>query len=173
MPFDATAFVSRLSPRIVVLALVAYAAPAPTAHAQEATPTPASVMHPEVVKQVTERERSFARSMAERDLAAFTRHLSSDAVFFNGTQPLVGRDSVLDAWRGFFSGADAPFSWDPTTVVVIGDGTLAHSSGPAKDQQGTVIAEFNSVWRREADGVWRVVFDKGAPVCRCGAAGSR
>jgi ketosteroid isomerase-like protein len=119
------------------------------------------------VRLVTEREQAFARTMAERDFAAFARYVSADAVFFNGTQPLVGRDAVLAAWRGFYTSEAPPFSWEPTTVVVVGDGTLAHSSGPVKDPQGTVIAEFNSVWRREADGEWRVVFDKGATLCRC------
>lgn len=172
MPFDSIAFVKRSSFLFVVLVSIA-ACPAFSriAYAQESTPIPSAVLHPELVQQVTQRERSFARSMSDRDLAAFTRHLSPDAVFFNGTQLLVGREAVLAEWRGFFDGADATFSWEPVTVVVTGDGTLAHSSGPVKDQQGTVIAEFNSVWRREADGEWRVVFDKGAPVCRCGAQG--
>jgi hypothetical protein len=26
-----------------------------------------------------------------------------------------------------------------------------------------VVGRFNSIWRREAPGVWRVVFDKGSP----------
>jgi len=31
------------------------------------------------------------------------------------------------------------------------------------DAAGKPIARFNSIWRQEAPGVWRIVFDKGQP----------
>jgi ketosteroid isomerase-like protein len=34
-----------------------------------------------------------------------------------------------------------------------------------RDPDGRQIGTFNSVWRREADGSWKVVFDKGCPPC--------
>ena len=30
--------------------------------------------------------------------------------------------------------------------------------------EGQVVSRFNSVWRQEAPGVWRIVFDKGQPL---------
>jgi hypothetical protein len=36
-----------------------------------------------------------------------------------------------------------------------------------KDPSGKVVSRFNSVWRQDAPGVWRVVFDRGEPVCDC------
>jgi ketosteroid isomerase-like protein len=30
---------------------------------------------------------------------------------------------------------------------------------------GKVVAHFTSVWRLDPDGAWRIVFDKGEPVC--------
>ena len=50
---------------------------------------------------------------------------------------------------------------DAATRQVEADGTLAHSTGPVRDSSGLAVARFNSVWRLEAPGVWRVVFDKG------------
>lgn len=64
----------------------------------------------------------------------------------------------------------APFSWDPETVVVLASGTLALSSGPVRNPAGERVGAFNSVWRRQADGRWRIVFDKGCPPCDCGRA---
>jgi ketosteroid isomerase-like protein len=29
------------------------------------------------------------------------------------------------------------------------------------------MGTFNSVWRRESDGSWKVVFDKGCDACDC------
>lgn len=112
-------------------------------------------------QQVAETERAFARSMAERDLAAFTRHLSEQAVFFSGPAVLRGKAAVVAGWRGYFDGPQAPFSWEPDQVEVLADGTLAHSSGPVRNPAGQRVARFNSVWRLEAPGTWRIVFDRG------------
>ena len=114
-----------------------------------------------LTRQVADTERAFARSMAERDHAAFTKHLSEQAVFFSGPAPLQGRAAVAAGWKRFFEPKEAPFSWEPDLIVVTTDGTLAHSTGPVRDPAGRPIARFNSVWRLEAPGVWRIVFDKG------------
>jgi len=116
-----------------------------------------------LVRQVTDAERTFARSMAERNHAAFTALLSEQAVFFGAGQVLRGKAAVAAGWKGFFDGPTAPFSWSPDQVQVLADGTLALSTGPVLDPAGKVIARFNSIWRQEAPGVWRVVFDKGQP----------
>ena len=47
-----------------------------------------------LTRQVTEAERAFARSMAERDHAAFTALLSEQAVFFNGQKVSNGKAAV-------------------------------------------------------------------------------
>lgn len=114
-------------------------------------------------EQVFAAERAFARSMAERDHAAFVAHLSEQAHFYGGGQVLRGKAAVALGWKAYFDGAQAPFSWVPESVEVLPDGTLALSTGPVRNAQGEPVARFNSVWRQEAPGVWRVVFDKGEP----------
>ena len=116
-------------------------------------------------QKVADTERAFARTMADRDLEAFRGFVSEEAVFFGGGGVLRGRAAVAEGWSGLFSGPDAPFSWEPTEVEVLESGTLALSSGPVYNPQGERIGTFNSVWRLEADGRWRVVFDKGCPPC--------
>lgn len=117
-----------------------------------------------LAREVEATERAFARSMAERNHAAFTALLSEQATFFgNGKRVHRGKAEVAAAWRGFFEGPDAPFSWEPDLVEVLADGTLALSTGPVRDPKGQLIARFNSIWRQEAPGVWRIVFDKGQP----------
>jgi hypothetical protein len=37
------------------------------------------------------------------------------------------------------------------------------------DPGGKLVATFTSIWRLEAPGVWRIVFDKGNDVCDCKA----
>ncbi len=123
---------------------------------------------PELVvleQQVEAAERAFAKTMADRDFEAFRTYLSDEAVFFAGDRSIRGKQQVAEAWRGFFAETAAPFSWAPEIVEVLDSGSLALSSGPVHDAQGEQIAIFNSIWRQEAPGVWRVVFDKGGEVC--------
>jgi ketosteroid isomerase-like protein len=113
---------------------------------------------------VADAERAFADAMARRDLAAFSAKLSNDAVFFggpDGNTPTRGRTAIVEAWKRFFDGPTPPFSWAPDTTEVVDSGTLAMTSGPVRNPKGDVTSRFNSVWRLESDGQWRVVFDKG------------
>jgi ketosteroid isomerase-like protein len=112
-------------------------------------------------REVFVAESSFAATMAQRDLAAFTAFLSTEAVFFADTVALRGKDAVVAAWRKFYDGAKAPFSWKPTVVEVLPSGTLAMTSGPVHDPAGKRIGSFNSIWRREPNGKWLIIFDKG------------
>ena len=120
----------------------------------------------QLAAEVRSAEIAFARTMADRDLEAFRAYVAEEAVFFGGGT-LRGADAVAAAWSRFFEGDQAPFSWEPETVEVLDSGSLALSTGPVRDPEGNVIGTFNSIWRRGADGDWKVVFDKGCPVCAC------
>jgi len=116
--------------------------------------------------KVRAREAAFAKTMAERDVAAFSTFVAKDAVFL-GRTPLRGRPAVVEGWKAYFAGPKAPFSWQPERVEVIDSGTLAVSSGPVYDPEGQRVGTFNSTWRLDEDGEWRVVIDVGCPPCRC------
>lgn len=112
--------------------------------------------------EVRAREIAFAKTMADRDQEAFATFISPEAIFFNGNEAISGLDKVVQAWAPFFEGAVAPFSWHPDVVEVLDSGRLALSSGPVRNPAGEEVGRFNSIWRLDADGQWRVVFDKGS-----------
>jgi ketosteroid isomerase-like protein len=160
MPHDAR---SRYAKVAVLLCAAAIAPPAAaaTAHGTPATPT----------EQVRAAETAFAKTLADRDLAAFRSFLAADAVFVEDP-PLRRPEKIVAGWRGYFDGAAAPFSWAPDTIAVLDSGRLALSSGPVLAPDGHRIGTFNSVWRRERDGRWRIVLDHGCPRCSCPPAAS-
>lgn len=122
----------------------------------------------ELARQVADTERAFAATMKNRDHAAFVSFLADETIFFNSDKSVLrGKDAVAKGWKPMYDAAEAPFSWEPDHVEVLDSGTLAHSSGPVYDKKGRVTARFNSIWRQEAPGKWRIVFDKGSPVCDC------
>jgi ketosteroid isomerase-like protein len=147
--------------RAVLLSLAAALLPA----ALPAQAPPAALAA--LTRQVFVAESSFAATMAQRDSVAFARFIASDAVFFGERAVLRGKAAVVGSWSRFFAGPDAPFSWRPEKVEVLDSGGLAFSTGPVHDPEGRRIGTFNSIWRRESDGTWRLVFDKGCPVCDC------
>lgn len=118
-------------------------------------------------QQVVEIETAFAQSMAERDHARFASFIAEDAVFLNGDEPLRGKPRVVEFWKQYFVKPEAPFHWKPEQVEIALSGTLAYSSGPVFTADGTVISRFHSIWRLEAPGEWKVVFDQGTEVCDC------
>jgi ketosteroid isomerase-like protein len=113
---------------------------------------------------VRAREAAFAKTMADRDHAAFGSFVAEEALFM-GRTALRGRPAVLEGWKPYFEGPRAPFSWAPERVEVVASGTLAVSSGPVLDPEGKRVGTFNSTWRLEKDGVWRAVIDIGCPPC--------
>ncbi|WP_116810464.1 YybH family protein [Steroidobacter cummioxidans] len=140
--------------------LTSFVALAAFASAAAADRTPLS-------KEVRDAEQAFAATMAARDHAAFTRHLAEDAIFFDGEKAIRGKAAIAAAWKGYYEKPNPPFSWTPENVEVLDSGELAYSSGPVFDPSGKRVGTFNSVWRRESDGTWRVVFDKACSACDC------
>jgi ketosteroid isomerase-like protein len=118
----------------------------------------------ELREQVRRTESAFARTMADRDQAAFVSFLADETVFM-GRSTLRGKAAVAEAWKRFYEGAQAPFSWTPERVEVLDSGKLGITSGPVYDPSGKRSGTFNSVWRREEDGRWRIIFDIGCPPC--------
>jgi ketosteroid isomerase-like protein len=118
----------------------------------------------ELQEQVRSTERAFAKTMADRDHKAFLSFLSDEAIFFGQTGPMRGPQKIGDAWKRFYDAAKAPFSWEPETVEVLESGTLALSTGPVYDPDHKRIGTFSSIWRKEANGKWKIIFDKG---CNC------
>jgi ketosteroid isomerase-like protein len=121
----------------------------------------------QLTQQVRDAENAFAATMAARDHQAFATFIADDAIFFGGDAAMRGKAAVVEGWKGLYEKPNAPFSWRSEAVEVLDSGKLAHSSGPVFNPKGERVATFNSIWRRESDGSWKVVFDKGCEVCRC------
>lgn len=117
------------------------------------------------------RELSFAQSVADHDAAAFAAHVHAGAVFgAKRAQAERGRDAVVQGWAGIVEGKKLKLLWYPTMVAIGGEPDIAYSSGPALYEslapgakQRYSLGGFQSIWHKDADGVWRVLFDDGVP----------
>jgi ketosteroid isomerase-like protein len=141
---------------LVVLSLVAFATSAFAVSVEERTKLEA---------EVRAAETAFAKTMADRDYKAFATFVADDAAFFGRNAVTRGKQAVVESWAGLFEGPNPPFSWSSETAVVLDSGTLALSVGPVYGADGKRFGTFNSIWRRDKDGSWKVVFDKGCDYC--------
>lgn len=111
------------------------------------------------------RELGFAKSVANHDAKAFAEFVHADAVFGVSGEPTRGREAISAQWAGLIAGTRLQLLWYPDRVSVGGDGRTAYSSGPAlyrSTQDGSYrVGRFGSVWQRDHDGQWRVIFDDG------------
>ncbi|MFL6247370.1 MAG: alpha/beta fold hydrolase [Thermoanaerobaculia bacterium] len=117
--------------------------------------------------EVRDAEIAFAKAFADRDQAKFFSFVLDDATFFGGLRTLHGKPEVVERWSRFFKGAQAPFSWTPERVAVNAAGTVGLSSGPVVDPDGRLIGIYGSVWLKQPDGSWKILFDGpgGSPAC--------
>lgn len=114
------------------------------------------------------REIAFSRTVENRDLAAFTSFLDTDARFV-GDSVLHGREEITAAWQVFFTEDGPSLKWRPQFVEVLDSGDIALTRGPfrlrSKSTDGQAVEQwgtFNTIWRKDEAGEWRVVFDAGS-----------
>ncbi len=119
-------------------------------------------------------EIAFAASVADRDAEAFASFIDEDAVFLGATA-LRGRAAIVEGWAVFLTEGGPTLVWQPEVVEVRPDG-LGLSRGPytltATGDDGEETSSsglFTSIWRRDADGGWKVLFDAGCPPCAAAA----
>ena len=138
------------------------------------TPAPSTAARPVLTNAecaVFKRELSFAQSVADHDAKAFADHVGADAAFdAGGARPTRGRAAIVQAWAPIVEGKDIRIEWYPARTTIGGVGDIAWSTGPALIEhlvpgakQRYLLGQFRSVWHKEDDGTWRVLFDDGAP----------
>jgi ketosteroid isomerase-like protein len=122
----------------------------------------------DVAKEVRCTEVAFSRSVENQDKDAFAAFIDEDARFVGNTNASRGRASIVEAWSAFFDEDGPRIVWRPQIVEVLEAGDLAISRGPYRlrslDENGKPVEEwgtFNSIWRRNSDGTWSVIFDAG------------
>jgi ketosteroid isomerase-like protein len=145
-----------------VVAVLAFSTPA-------FSKEPANPSLADLAEQVRATEIAFAKTLADRDVKAFTSMIAPDVIWL-ADAPLRGPAAVLTRWQKFFDAPKPPFSWAPEIVEVQEGGKLALSTGPVFNPEGKRVATYTSIWRREDSGKWLIIFDRGSPDCDCAAA---
>jgi ketosteroid isomerase-like protein len=117
-------------------------------------------------KEVLDTELAFAAMAVEEGIeSAFLHYASPLAVLNRNNKAITGRD----AFKSFFSNPvwkNARLEWKPVYVDAAASGDLAYTWGTYQfsvtDSSGTITESngiFHTVWKRQADGQWKFVWD--------------
>ncbi|HEV8435490.1 MAG TPA: alpha/beta fold hydrolase [Thermoanaerobaculia bacterium] len=104
-------------------------------------------------------EIAFAKAFADHDAAKFFSYVADDATFLAARVTLVGKPEIVKRWTPFFSEKVAPFTWRPERVFVNAAGNIGLSTGPVLDRDGNQAGIYSSIWQKDANGEWKILFD--------------
>jgi ketosteroid isomerase-like protein len=111
-------------------------------------------------------DQALASAVERHDRAAFEALLAEDAYFAGGGQPLRGRAAVSKGWASFFEPDGPRLSWAPELAEMSRSGDLGYTVGhyrfESRDAAGRSVkreGRYVTVWRKEADGAFRVALD--------------
>ena len=113
-------------------------------------------------------EARFAKDVLERGGAGFADWFADDGVALgNGAAPLIGKVAIAKSAN--WSPQTYQLTWTPTDAMMGPSGdmgyTWGHFEGRSKDANGNPVltsGRYITMWRKQADGTWKVVLDAGA-----------
>jgi ketosteroid isomerase-like protein len=113
-------------------------------------------------------EARFAKDTKERGGAGFASWFAEDGVALgNGQAPVIGRVAIEKSAN--WLPKNYQLTWTPTDAQMGPSGdmgyTWGHFEGRSKDASGNPVlnsGRYMTIWRRQADGSWKVVLDAGA-----------
>jgi ketosteroid isomerase-like protein len=117
-------------------------------------------------QQIEAAERAFAADgLALGVRGSFLKHMADDAIVFEPA-PV----NAKAAWRARSAEGEPKLEWWPAWVVAAKSGDLGLSTGPSA-VNGRRGGWYATIWRKEADGTWRWIYDGGAAADAVNAPG--
>jgi len=116
--------------------------------------------------EIMEAEKAFATLAKDEGLqSAFLKYAADDAVL-NRNNSIVKGKSEIKQYFEKQTLSDVKLEWEPDFIDVSNSGDLGYNYGKytfeAKDTSGQKIESegiFHTVWKKQADGKWRFVWD--------------
>ncbi len=127
----------------------------------------------DVEAELMQADRDFAAAVAaaapaER-AAVWAEHFTEDGRQIVRAAVVDGQAAIADLMRGSFENPGYTLTWEPD-LAEAGGGDLGYTSGryvsrrvAADGNESTQQGRYLTLWRRQADGSWKVALDTGVP----------
>jgi len=125
-----------------------------------AKPQPADLMNA---------DRAFAKATAERRMEGFLSFLGEDAATIRPDSAVIsGKKAVAERWSALLGDPATTISWKPLKASLAESGDMGFTVGSyeitkesANGRTAAGSGKYITIWRKQGDGSWRVVFDSG------------
>lgn len=112
-------------------------------------------------------DSAWAQAFARKDLAGYLAFVDSTASIQQPNGPTVtGTAAIRALIEGLYALPNLSGTWEPTRVDAARSGELAYSTGTYElsynDPSGKPVTErgkYVELWRRQADGTWKMVVE--------------
>jgi ketosteroid isomerase-like protein len=118
-----------------------------------------------------EADRVFARAVAERRLEAWVEAFDTTGIQMRPNLPFTpGHDEIRRLMTPAFADTSWHLSWEPRLAFVSASADLGYTLGTYRSvrrdstgQERSGTGKYVTIWRKQSDGRWKVVFDGGNP----------
>ncbi|MGO9588622.1 MAG: YybH family protein [Candidatus Acidiferrales bacterium] len=109
-------------------------------------------------------DAQFAKDAAAKDVDKCVALYMDDAVIFSPSAPaVIGKDNIHKFFEQMLAGPSLQFAFSNVTVDVARSGDLAEDRGSVQvtsaGKKVTQSSEYVLVWKKQADGSWKVAAD--------------
>ena len=125
------------------------------------TPDPAAAR-----ASLRDAEIAFAAASRARGADAWAEVFADSGVQMNPGHNYVGKEAVRALMAPNLADTTRLLSWEPATVDVSASGDLGYTMGrwqlgPRAGGAPLVTGSYVTIWKKQADGSWKVVLDAG------------
>ncbi len=112
---------------------------------------------------------AFARATAESGMEGFLSFVADDAATIWPDAPVIaGKKAFGEHWAPLLNDPARSIRWEPIMARISEEGDLGYTVGwseitrtDAEGKRAVRTGKYVTIWRRQPDGSWKVVFDSG------------
>jgi ketosteroid isomerase-like protein len=145
--------------RVVASTAVLVALLAACARAQDVAATRSALM---------DADRAFNRATAARRADGWMEFIAEDGEMMRSAGTVTGRAAIREAMAKAFADTSFSLTWEPLQADAGGSGDLGYTNGKyearfrdANGKSALRTGRYLTVWKKQADGSWKVVRDIG------------
>ena len=120
----------------------------------------------QAIEEIRQMEMAFNELLAEKGRAvAFSHYAAEDGVLSRGGEIIKGKKGIYEFYAKSTS-KDVKLTWKPDFIDVSDDLTMGYTYGQYEysgtRENGETFSStgiFHTVWKKQADGSWRYVYD--------------
>jgi ketosteroid isomerase-like protein len=130
----------------------------------------ACAQRPEVARgrqALMDADAHFARDTAQRGVEGWVSWFAEDGTMYPPSEPIRGRQAIREAMDGLYDPrtgkGDLRLTWQPDRAEASQSGELGWTTGTslAVGPRGERHGRYITIWRKQADGTWKVSADLG------------